>query len=407
MDGGLAPALLEAPTDDARSLTRIPVVAYATDAASLAVLEATLAPPLGERARFHQGGLAAARAGLQKLREPVAALIVDVSGEAAPLAALEALAMHVEPGVRVFVLGENADIDFYRQLTRGLGVVEYLAKPLTRDSVARGFLAGLVSESGATPVRGGRIVSVTGARGGVGATTVAVNLAARLAARGRHHTLLLDADLQSGSAGLLLAAGTAGSGLRAALENPGRVDPLFADRVSQRVSDRLSLLGGEEALDAVVEAPAGSGRSLTGLLCTLYTLIVLDLPRHPTALNAELRDAAHVRVIVMDPTLAALRDALRLLMLPHGPAQATAPLLVLNRAGQPGGLSERQVTDGLRRKPDVVIPWLPKPVQNAATLGQPLAGKRGPFGTAVGRLADAILPEPAHLRPARKGFFGR
>ncbi len=357
----------------------------------LAILTDVLAPVLGPTAEFRAGGIAQARAGLQRLTTPIAALLVDVSGESDPLGALDDLSFYVEPGVRVFVIGEVQDVGFYRQVVRGLGVQEYLYKPLNREIIARSLVPTLTGNSPA-PARGGRIVTVTGVRGGVGATTVAVNLAAQLADRSRHHILLFDADLHTGTTALMLSA-TAGGGLRAALENPGRVDVLFAERSSPAISDRLHLLAAEEPLDAPVAAVEGAIPHLTSILCNRFNFVVVDLPRYPTPLNDELRELTHVRVLVMDPTLASLRDTLRHLRLPRGPKQASRPLVVLNHVGAPGSLSKKQVVDGLGGEVDVVIPWLPKQMKSAQTFGEPAVRQRGPFQTAIAGLAGEMLPQ--------------
>ena len=283
--------------------------------------------------------------------------------------------------MRVFVIGDVEDMSFYRQVTRGLGVQEYLYKPLNREIVARTFLPALTG-GGTAPARGGRIIAVTGVRGGVGATTLAVNLAAQLADQSRHHILLFDADLHAAAAALMLSA-TAGGGLRAALENPERVDVLFAERSSPAVTDRLRLLAAEEPLDRLITIREGAARHLTALLCNRYNFVVIDLPRFVSPLNHELREVAHLRILVMDPTLPSLRDALRHLSLPRGPQQASRPIVVLNRAGAPGALTAEQVVEGLGGNVDVVIPWLPKPLQAAATLGQPAVRRRGPFQAAI------------------------
>jgi len=189
-------------------------------------------------------------------------------------------------------------------------------------------------------------VTVTGVRGGVGATTVAVNLAVQLADHSRHHILLFDADLHGGAAALMLSA-TAGGGLRAALENPGRVDVLFAERSAPAISNRLHLLAAEEPLDRLVAASEGAARHLTSLLCNRFNCVVVDLPRQATPLNHELRELAHVRVLVMDATLPSLRDTLRNLRLPRGQRQASRPIVVLNHVGAPGSLTRKQIAEGL------------------------------------------------------------
>jgi pilus assembly protein CpaE len=383
--------LLQPPSADASgAVTRLPLVAYASDRETLEILFDVLSPALGPTAEFHPGGVAQARAGLQRLSAPIAALIVDVSGEANPLTALEDLAFYVEPGVRVFVIGDVVDMEFYRQVVRGLGVQEYVSKPLNREIIARSFLPALTGAAPA-PTRGGQIVAVTGVIGGVGATTIAVNLAAQLADYSRHHILMFDADLHGGTAALMLSA-TPGGGLRAALENPGRVDVLFAERSSPAVSDRLHLLAGEEPLDTLVVPADGAAAHLGSILCNRYNFIVVDLPRYATRLNLELRELAHVRILVMDATLPALREGLRHLGLARGPRQAARPIVVLNKIGEPGSLTRKQVIDGLGGDVDIVIPWLPKQMKAAITLGKPAVTQRGAFQTSISALANEILP---------------
>jgi pilus assembly protein CpaE len=401
MSGTLSPSPEQIPDDSLRA-ARLPLIAYARDRETLTVLEDALSAALGPSADFRLGGIAEARAGLQQLDTPVAALVIDISGQAEPLAALEELALYVEPGVRVFVIGDIEDLSFYRQVTRGLGVQEYLYKPLNREILARTFLPAMTG-GGSAPSRSGRIIAVTGVRGGVGATTLAVNLAAQLAEQARHHILLFDADLHGGTAALMLN-GTAGGGLRAALENPGRVDVLFAERSSPAITDRLRLLAAEEQLDTLITVPEGAARHLTSLLCHRYNFVLIDLPRVATPLNHELRDVAHLRVLVMDATLPSLRDALRHLSLPRGPQQASRPIVVLNRVGAPGSLTQKQIVEGLDGNVDVVIPWLPKQLQVAATLGQPAVRRRGPFQAAIASLADEILPRRGERAKAWGGL---
>ena len=128
----------------------------------------------------------------------------------------------VEPDVRVLVVGDREDVGFYRQLTRGLGVADV---PLQAADARHGRASISAPWSprrrfDRAPVRGGRLLTVTGVRGGVGATTIAANLAWHLGSVAHRHTVLLDADLHRGTPALLLGA-QAGPGLRNALETPG------------------------------------------------------------------------------------------------------------------------------------------------------------------------------------------
>src|ERR1019366_4795004 len=314
---------------------------------------------------IHRGTVQAAVAALNKMPPPHV-LMVDVSGEDQPLSALSELSDVVEPDVRVLVIGDREDLNFYRQMTHGLGVMEYLYQPLMRDMVARYFgpliLRGVQA---AEAVAGGRVVTVTGARGGTGASTIAANLAWHFGVEARRHTVLLDADLHRGTTAMLLGA-KIGPGLRTVLEAPDRIDELFVERAAQPVSKRLHVLAAEEKLGETVTYTQNAGGRLLEALRRRYNFVVIDVPWSALPLHRDLLMMANQRVLVMDPTLASVRDVLRLMALPNGPKQPGRGVLVLNRENLPGGLNRRQLDEGLKMPPDVVIPDLPKVVGHAA-----------------------------------------
>ena len=86
---------------------------------------------------------------------------------------------------------------------------------------------------------------MTGVRGGVGATTVAVNLAWNFGVAMHRHTVLVDPDIHLGAAAFLLNV-QPGLGLRMALELPERIDALLAERAALPAADRLHILASEE-----------------------------------------------------------------------------------------------------------------------------------------------------------------
>ena len=135
-------------------------IAFVSDAKSEMVIREALAEAMPEGLDVRRGDLRAAITALRKISTPNL-LLVDVSGEEHPLSVLQDLSEVVEPNVRVLVIGDRQDVNFYRQLTQGLGVVEYLYKPLTRDMVARHFgsHAGQEVPRGEV-IQGGRVVSI-------------------------------------------------------------------------------------------------------------------------------------------------------------------------------------------------------------------------------------------------------
>jgi len=171
-----------APDANAARPGRVPLLAFTSDAETERALRDGLSDIVPKKIEFRHAGIRAAIATLASMATP-ATLIVDLSGEENPLVALSELSQVLEPNVRLLVVGDREGVDFYRQVIRDLGALEYLHKPLTRDIVARHF-GPLLSETAVLQgaVQTGRLVTVTGARGGVGASTIAANLSWYLAA---------------------------------------------------------------------------------------------------------------------------------------------------------------------------------------------------------------------------------
>jgi pilus assembly protein CpaE len=365
------------------------LIGFIADARSEEALREGLGEVTVEQLDIRRGGVRTAIATMQKLATP-RVLVVDVSGEDQPLTALGDLAHVVEPDVCVLVIGETNNVDFYREVTRGMGAADYLAKPLTRDIVARHFSAFLRGKTPAAQAAlGGRSIAITGVRGGVGATTLAVNLAWNFGVLMRRHTVLLDPDIQTGTAAFLLNV-QPGPGLRVALEAPERLDSLLAERAAQPAADRLHVLAGEEALAIQPNPAPGAGRVLLDALRSRYNFIVADVPFAPVPLYRDLLNLVDQRVLVMEPTLAAVRDTLRLLALPSGEEQSQRAIVVLNRVGISGGLTRRQVEDALKMKVDIAIPDLPRQVGNAATLGEPAMASSSGFRAGINELSRQV-----------------
>src|SRR5262249_52725334 len=89
------------------------------------------------------------------------------------LGGLDSLAECCDAGTRVVVIGRHNDVVLYREMMRR-GISDYLLSPVGTLDVVRS-ICGLFSAPDAKPV--GRIIAVIGAKGGVGASTIAHNIA--------------------------------------------------------------------------------------------------------------------------------------------------------------------------------------------------------------------------------------
>jgi pilus assembly protein CpaE len=297
--------------------------------------------------------------------------IVDIAGEQDPQSALEALARVCPPFVPVVVLGDNPSIGFYRMLVNGLGVAEYLHKPLTRDVVQRLLVPRMDGARVEPPaIRGGHIVAICGARGGTGATTIAINVALELVAATKGHVALLDLNLQNGTTALMLS-GQAGPGLRIALAEPQRADGLLLERTAVEISPRLHLLAAEEGFESTVPATDEGVKRVLDLLRRKFNFVVIDLPTPPPQAMFQALTLARQVVVVLGPDIAGLRDAKAIRNLVTITTGADQVIIVLNRADAPGGLSPSLIESGLGAMPDVTIPDLGKRMIHAVNLGVP------------------------------------
>jgi pilus assembly protein CpaE len=121
--------------------------------------------------KIQMGGIGAAIEAFRSSPTPNVILIETDARATDILSGLDQLAEHCDAGTRVVVMGRVNDVLLYRELTRR-GVSEYLMTPVNTIDVVRA-VCHLFSAPDAKPV--GRIVAVVGAKGGVGASTVAHN----------------------------------------------------------------------------------------------------------------------------------------------------------------------------------------------------------------------------------------
>jgi pilus assembly protein CpaE len=299
---------------------RLSVLAFVNDSPTEQVIRDGLSDIVANGIEIRRGGIRSAINAMGKLQTPEV-LIVDLSSEEQPLKSLNELADLVEPGVRILTIGNTDDVEFYRQIIREVGVLEYIFKPITRESVARHFAPLISKKTANSPAldstRGGRVISIIGARGGVGATTIATNLAWYLGAISKRHSVYLESEMHMASGATMLGS-TAGIGLKVALEFPDQINALFLEQAAVPVSERLHVISNEERIGTSINYTPGAGKKLIDALRVRYNFIVLDVPLVPEPYNIEMINHAHHRVIVMDPSLASIRDTLRLLAVPNG-----------------------------------------------------------------------------------------
>jgi pilus assembly protein CpaE len=367
-------------------------IAFVTDAESEAVLQTAL---LDEASGVVlRGNITKAVEHLSEARSP-RILVVDISDVAMPVTEVNRLADVCEPGVTVIVIGERNEVGLYRDLLQA-GVADYIVKPLTRDLVAKALNTATYGADAAPISRKlGKLVAFVGARGGVGTSTMAVNLAWYLAHDQTRRVALVDLDLHNGVCGLMLSLGPS-SGLRDALENPSRVDSLFLERTMAVHGDRLFVLGSQEPLEQELQFPASAVDRLMEVLREQFHYVIVDVPRSPSAVSRRVLEIADTRVIVVDQTLQAVRDGARLGRLPGLDGGSRRDLIVVNRKGEAGrrGVTVEEVGGALDQRLSCVVPFQPALFASAGAQGTVPVAQKGHFADAIGELASEISGRP-------------
>ncbi len=367
---------------------REPFVAYVCDDTTAEALR-PIATEMGWSVeKILRGGLRGAVQALSVSASPNV-LFVDLAESGDPLNEINALAEVCEPGTMVIAAGQVNDVRLYRDLVSS-GIQDYLLKPLHPDSVRQAFAnaqavlhAPKLAE--ASTDRPHSAIAVIGARGGVGASTVAASLAWLLAERETRSTALLDLDIHFGTGALALDL-EPGRGLTDAIENPSRIDGLFIERAMVKASELLSVLSAEAPINAPLVTDGAAFHQLQEEMRSAFECTVVDLPRAMLVQHPHLMAEVQIAVIVTELTLAAARDTIRLLSWMKTNAPQCQIQILANRihtTGQPE-ISRKDFEGSIERKIDQVMPFDQKLASQAAKLGKPLAE--------VGKSAKTVTP---------------
>ena len=216
---------------------------------------------------------------------------------------LDSLAEFCDAGTRVVVIGRLNDVALYRELVRR-GVSDYLISPVGTIDVVRS-ICGLFSAPEAKAV--GRIIAIVGAKGGVGASTVAHNVAWAIARDLALDSVVADLDLAFGTAGLDYNQDPP-QGIADAVFSPDRVDTAFVDRLLSKCTDHLSLLAAPATLERVYDFGADAFDAIFDTLRATMPCIVLDVPHQWSGWTKRALVGADDILIVAAPDLANLRN---------------------------------------------------------------------------------------------------
>ncbi|MFN5409812.1 CpaE family protein [Bradyrhizobium sp.] len=385
--------------DHIAPVPRVSVQAFCeTDQTSAAILAASQDRRLGKaHITIKAGGMPRAIETYHSQPTPNV-IVLETKPGGDILGGLDDLASVCDPGPRVVLIGNPADGVAYRELVRR-GVNDYVVGPVETIDVIRS-ICSLFSASEA--VITGRIIAVIGAKGGVGASTVAHNVAWSMARDLTLDSVVIDLDMAFGTAGLDYNQDPM-QGIANAVFQPDRPDTALMDRLLAKCTEHLNLLAAPATLERVYDFGADAFDAIFDTLRMTQQCIVLDVPHQWSAWTRHALINADDILVVAEPDLANLRNAKNLLgVLKASRPNDRPPLYCLNQVGMPRRpeIDLKRFAKTVEAEPVAVIPFDCKLFGTAANNGQMIAEiaalNRTPklFLEIANRLTGRVDPKP-------------
>ena len=385
---------------------RVSIQAFCETPETAAIVQSAITDRRMSKTHVKQnmGGAAAAVEAYRNAPTPNVIVLEATANREALVGQLEELSEFCDAGTKVIVLGRVNDIVLYRQLM-ARGVSEYLVAPFTAVDFVQA-ISHIFRTAGAKPL--GRVISVVGAKGGSGASTVAHNLSWALATGLEMATIIADLDLGFGTAGLDYNQDPP-QGVAEAVFAPERVDTTLIDRLLSKCGDNLHLLAAPATLDRLYDFSDTSFDSVVDTLRAAAPWIVLDVPHLWTGWTRRMLVASDEVVVVAGPDLANLRNAKNIIDNIRGSRPNDhPPRLVINGVGLPKRpeISVADFSKTVEMEPFCVIPYDAKLFGAASNNGQMIAeiDPKGKIAEIFSELANEVAGR-SEIRKAKRGLF--
>ena len=255
------------------------------------------------------------------------------------------------------------------------GADEYIPKPVEMAVLAAKIevlLKRFKALSGeGTHKRGGNVVLFLHGKGGVGATTLAVNSAVALAETTIYRVGLLDLNLEFGNAPMLLDLKPDKTLAHLAIETePSELDDVAFSRYVMQDRTGVRVMAGSDLPERAELVTVTAAQHAIERLKQTSDFVVIDTPASFSQLVLAAMDVADAAVVVTAPHLPSLQattQTLDILDKLAYPKERT--ILVVNRTSESGVEMDR-ISRFFNRKADLVVPFTPA-CDDAADRGRP------------------------------------
>ena len=242
------------------------------------------------------------------------------------------------PECAVLVVSSSSDGNLILQAMRA-GAKEFLTQPVRIEDLLAAL--GRISERrfghNENRPRGSRVIAVAGSIGGVGTTSLAVNISCTLAADKNNSVALVDLDLCLGDADVFLDI-IPDYTLVDVAQNVSRLDFTLLKRSLTKHASGLYLLPRPVQLEDIGLITAEDLQRVIGLMKATFTHLVLDLSKSYSSIDLMALEMANDVLLVTQLDLPCLRNVVRLMM-SFGEMEGIADKvkIVVNRVGLESG----------------------------------------------------------------------
>ncbi len=351
------------------------LICYVNDEESKTILQSIAFKDHGINAEIYDGGIAYALEHLKGQRSPDI-ILVDVSKSSMVLSDMASLAEICEPRVEVIVIGDKNDVGLFRNLMK-MGIRDYYVKPLLESILLKG-IEEIVNQGevlSSTGLKSGKIVSVMGARGGIGVSSIVTNLGVLLSNNYDKRVCMLDMDMHSGTFPQYLDIETS-DGFSQLFESPDRIDKVLVERYMTFYNERLGVLCSELSLTDKPDMKPDAIEALFNFIAPQFHYTLIDLPRHfSTQLVTNVLSKSTQLIVVCDYSMASLKDCCRISQLAKTfPNLNHGIIFIANQTKlfKSGYVDKATFEETLQRQISLEIPFDGVYPMQALTDGEPL-----------------------------------
>lgn len=355
--------------------------------------------------KVHMGGIPTAIEFYQSAPTPNLILLESRSEPQQLLEQLGQLAEYCDPSSKVVVIGHYNDVGLYRELIRS-GISEYVIAPVSMTDIVS-VVSSIFVDPEAEPI--GRSIAFIGAKGGVGSSTIAHNVAWAMSSLFKSEVVIADLDLAFGTANINFDQDPA-QGIAEAVFSPERVDEVYLDRLLAQCAEHLSLLAAPSTLERVYDFDPEAFAQVIETAQRSAPLLVLDVPHIWSGWTKSTLVKADEIVITATPELANLRNTKNMVdMLKRLRPNDPSPKLIINQAGVPKRpeIAASDFAEPLGITPMAVINFEPLLFGNAANNGRMLSemDAKSPVVATINEIAH-VLTGRSEIKTRKKAGLG-